>query len=144
MSTMTELVSEYILVRKKRMALEKEADEIKNGRESELKKLILLEMSAQNVKSAHLEGVGRITSKQTYHYEIENIELLAYRMLENMVACSKAGRPLSDGLLFQQRISKSNVEDYMASISPGGDTPELLTTFGLKKVEEPSLSVTKA
>lgn len=144
MSTMMELVSEYIQVRKDRMALEKEADELKNGRETELKKLILLEMSAQNMKSAHLEGVGRVTSKQTYHYEIENIELLAYRMLENMVSCAQNNRPLSDGLLFQQRISKSNVEDFIANLSPSGDTPELLATFGLRKVEEPTLSVTKA
>lgn len=144
MSTMMELVSEYIAVKKQRMDLEKKATELKTGREEELKRLILLEMSAQNLKSAHIDGVGRITQKNTYRYEIKNVELLAYRMFENMVKCLQEKRPLTDALLFQQRLSKTNVEDYLSILSPSGETPELLASFGLSKIEEPNLSVTKS
>lgn len=137
-------------MRTRRQELEKEADGIKNGREAELKAQILAEMSAQGMKSANLEGVGRVVSKVTYHYEIRDIEALAVQMFKTMLESAKAGRPFSDGLLLQRRVSKEQLEAHMEAVASciEGSGPDAdaaaATMFGVKYVAKNDLSITKA
>ena len=137
-------------MRTRRQELEKEANDIKAGREQELKNAILAEMSAQGIKSANVEGVGRVVSKNTQHYEVVDIEALSEQMFRAMLKAKQEGRQFSDGLLLQRRVSRENLEAYMeiaASTIPGSG-PEAddktANMFGVKQVTKNDLSFTKA
>lgn len=140
--TLNEMVQEYVDLRNKRAALEKQAKEIKDGREAELRTAILMELSAQGLKSAHLEGVARVTSKASTHYEIVDIEKLAQVMFQQMINNLKVGKSLSDALMLQSRPSRESLETYMEDA--GGINEAVMQLFGVKLVERPDLSVTKA
>lgn len=137
---LTSLASEYIRVRTQRLELEKQAKEIAQGREAELRQAILLEMSAQGFKSVNLEGIGRVVSKETKHYEIKDIELLARRMFQAMLDAAKDGRPFSDGLLLQKRLSREGLDNLMENSTVDGS----LDAMGVCQVVRNDLSITKA
>lgn len=138
MATLKEMVVEYDQLRTRRMELEHQAEEIKKGRESELKNLILLEMSSQGLKTANFEGIGRITSRNKSFYEIQDTEKLARALMQSMIDAGRAGRPLSDGLFLQKRISGEVFETLMAE-----KPEEKMETYGIAQVTRQELSVTK-
>lgn len=124
------------------MELEKQADEIKKGEEAELKKAIMAEFTAQGLKSANVEGVGKVVLKTTYHYEVRDLNMLAYQQLAMLVQAAKDGRPLSDGLILQARIHKDNLENTLteAGISPD----QIVNTYGVAREGRDDISFTKA
>lgn len=134
---LTSLASRYVQVRAERLELERKAKEIAQGEEAELRKRILLEMSAQGFKSINIEGIGRIVNKETSHYEIGDIERLARTMFETMLAAAREGRPFSDGLLLQKRISREGIENLT-------EQGTALDAMGVSKVTRQDLSVTKS
>lgn len=124
------------------MALEKQADEIKKGEEAELKKAIMAEFMSQGLKSANVDGIGKVVMKTTYHYEIRDLNQLAYQQLAMLVQAAKDGRPLSDGLILQARIHKDNLEN---TLTDAGIPPEQLAQmFGVAREGRDDLSFTKA
>ena len=142
MATITELAARYAQVRQARLELEKQADEIKKGEEAELKKAIMAEFTAQGLKSANVEGVGKVVLKTTYHYEVRDLNMLAYQQLAMLVQAAKDGRPLSDGLILQARIHKDNLENTLteAGISPD----QIVNTYGVAREGRDDISFTKA
>lgn len=138
MATLKEMVVEYDQLRTRRMELEHQAEEIKKGRESELKNLILLEMSSQGLKTANFEGIGRITSRNKSYYEIQDVEKLARSLMQSMIDAGRAGRPLSDGLFLQKRISGEVFETLLAENENSN-----METYGIAQVVRQELSVTK-
>lgn len=130
------LVSRYAQVRAERLELERKAKEIAQGEEAELRKTILLEMSAQGFKSVNIEGIGRVVNKETSHYEIGDIELFARTMFETMLAAAREGRPFSDGLLLQKRISREGIENLT-------EQGAALDAMGVSRVIRQDLSITK-
>ena len=137
---LTSLANEYIAVRTQRLELEKQAKELAHGREAELRQAILLEMSAQGFKSVNLEGVGRVVSKETKHYEIKDIELLARGMFRAMLEAAQAGRPFSDGLLLQKRLSREGLDNLMENSTVDSS----LDALGVFQVVRNDLSITKS
>lgn len=135
--TLKEMVEEYADLRTKRMELEKQAEEIKKGRESELKNLILLEMSSAGLKTANFEGLGRITSRNKSYYEVQDPEKLAYALLAAMVGAGNEGRPLSDALFLQRRVSSEVFETLLES----SNAP--MEQYGIAQVTRQELSLTK-
>lgn len=114
--------------------------------EDDLCDRILMEMAAQGVKSVNIEGVAKIAAKDTYRYEFADVNKYVTAMFNAMLSAAHDGRPLVDCLLFQQRMSKSNFEDMLvhAKIDPETVTSETLDQYGVRKVEERTLSLTKA
>lgn len=144
MKTLAGLIAEYASVKARRMALEKEASELKRDQEEPLKQQILLEMAATGIKSMKLDGIGSVVSKSSDHYEIVDMEKLSYFMLQQMVRCAKEGRPLSDGVLLQSRISRAVLEEYLGdSINLAEANDAALAQYGVKLVSKPDLSITK-
>lgn len=140
MSNLNELVSKFVVVRAQRMALEKDAEAIKKDTEEPLKAQILQVMAVQGLKSANVEGLGRVVCKETSHYEIHNIEALAFQMLKVMVEAAQAGRPVSDGLLLQRRVHRENLDTLL----DGNADEAYLASLGVKKAVRTDLSFTKA
>ena len=141
--TLKQMVSCLRDLRASRKSLEDKIDTIK-ATEKDLSDRILMEMAAQGLKSLNIEGVARIAARDTYRYEFADIEKFAQAQFDNMLRAVHDGRPLVDALLFQQRMSKSNFEDMMAHRHPEGTDEEALDRFGVRKVEEKTLSLTKA
>lgn len=140
MSNLNELVSKFVAVRAQRMAHEKDAEAIKKDTEEPLKAQILQVMATQGLKSANVDGLGRVVCKETSHYEIQDIEALAFQMLKVMVEAAQTGRPISDGLLLQRRVHRENLDTML-----DGNTDEVyLTSLGVKKAVRTDLSFTKA
>ena len=55
-------------------------------------------------------------------------------------------RPWADGLLLQQRVHAGNLDDYIADMkaaSPGLTDEDLYKQFGVRKVTEKVVSLTK-
>lgn len=130
-------------LRENRKALEDKAASIK-ATEQDLTDRILMEMAAQGLKSLNIEGVARIAARDTYRYEFSDIEKFAKAMFDNMLRAVHDERPLVDALLLQQRMSKSNFEDMLSHLYPEGINNETLDHYGVRKVEEKTLSLTKA
>ena len=131
------LAQKYIEVRQKRMELEHKADDIKNGEEAELKRQILLEMQTAGIKSANVEGVGRVVSKDTKYYEVQDLEAFSRAMFQHMLDAAKQGRPFSDGLLLQKRVHRENSENLLEN------SEMKLESFGIAQLVRTDLSVTK-
>lgn len=135
--TIQELAQQYINVRARRMELEHQADEIKNGEEAELKRQILIEMQSAGIKSANVEGVGRLVSKETKYYEIQDLEAFAKSMFQSMYNAAKEGRPFSDGIILQKRVHRENLETILENSGLSADV------FGIAQLSRIDLSVTK-
>lgn len=132
-------------LRNRRKDFEEKAKTLKAA-EDDLCDRILMEMAAQGVKSVNIEGVAKIAAKDTYRYEFADVNKYVTVMFTAMLSAVHDGRPLVDCLLFQQRMSKSNFEDMLvhAKIDPETVTSETLDQYGVRKVEERTLSLTKA
>lgn len=132
-------------LRNRRKDFEEKAKALKAA-EDDLCDRILMEMAAQGVKSVNIEGVAKIAAKDTYRYEFADVNKYVTAMFTSMLSAAHDGRPLVDCLLFQQRMSKSNFEDMLvhAKIDPETVTSETLDQYGVRKVEERTLSLTKA
>jgi hypothetical protein len=148
MQELNNLVKRLVSVRAKRLDLEKQADELKNGEEKDLTTQILALMSSGGMKSCHIPGVARLASKTTYHYEITDIDALVMLSFKQMIQAGKEGRPISEGLMFQRRPSKENIEAYMHDIlriTPDDDGYDASCAgVGVAHVGKETLSVTKA
>lgn len=138
MASLKEMTEEYAELRTRRMALEKEADGIKQGREAELKSAILLELSAQGIKTINFDGVGRITSRNKSYYEVQDPDRLAFALLGSLVKAGNEGRPLSDGLFLQRRVSS---EVFETLLDEDKNTP--MEQYGIAQVTRQELSLTK-
>lgn len=142
--TLPDLIAEYAKVKAERMSFEKKAAELKRDMEEPLKQLILMEMASSGVKSVNIDGIGSVAAKTSDHYEITDMEKLAYFMLQQMVKCAQEGRPLSDGVLLQARVSRAVIEEYLGdSINMAEADDAALAPFGVKLVSKPDLSVTR-
>lgn len=119
------------------MELEHKADEIKNGEEAELKRQILIEMQTAGIKSANVEGVGRVVSKDTKYYEVQDMEKFARAMFQSMLDAAKQGRPFSDGILLQKRVHRENLETVLEN------SGTQLDAYGIAQLVRTDLSVTK-
>ena len=142
-ATLKEMVMCLKDLRQNRKGLEDKVEAIKTA-EKDLCDRILMEMSAQGLKSLNIEGVARIAARDTYRYEFADIEKFAQAMFDNMMQAVHDGHPLVDALLLQQRMSKSNFEDMLTHAYPEGASAEVLDQYGVRKVEERTLSLTKA
>lgn len=125
--------------RNERLALEKKAADLKRDIEEPLRVQILQVMAAQGLKSANVEGLGRVVCKESHHYEIMDIESLAYQTFKLMVKAAEDGRPLSDGLLLQRRVHRENLD---AVIEAAGGMDKA-AEFGVRNVTKTDLSYTK-
>lgn len=134
-----EMVQRYASLNAQRMQYEKLAKELK-AQEDEVKRSILLEMAASGIQSVHLEGLGRVVKTMRNHYEITDINSLALQMFRHMIYCAKNGRQLSDALLLQGRVSREALE----ALLPDDATDADMAAFGVKKAEEPVLSIRKS
>jgi hypothetical protein len=139
--SLIDLVKRYDDVKTKRLSLEKEADAIKAGEETELKQAILNELTAQGLKSANVEGVGRIAIRTTSHYEVADANLLAKAFVQQVVANSNNGRPLADGMLLQARPSREGLDTLLEGMSDT-DKEKTMSLFGVRFVERNDLSLT--
>lgn len=135
--SLQDLVLEYVKVRQGRMELERQANEIKEGKEAELKKHILLDMASSGIKSVNLAGIGRVVSRSTPYYEITDLNVLARAMFQAMLNAAKEGRPFSDGLLLQKRVNRESVDTLLEET---GVKPE---EFGVSQSVRTDLSITK-
>lgn len=148
MSGLNELAARLVQVRARRLELESQADEIRNGEEKELTDQILALMSADGLKSCNIPGVARLATRTTHHYEITDIEALSMTMFKQMILALKSGRKISDGLMFQRRPSKENIEAYMhdaLNLSPEDEGYNTACAgAGIAFVDKDVLSVTKA
>ena len=148
MSGLNELAARLVQVRARRLELESQADEIRNGEEKELTDQILALMSADGLKSCNIPGVARLATRTTHHYEITDIEALTMTMFKQMILALKSGRKISDGLMFQRRPSKENIEAYMhdaLNLSPEDEGYNTACAgAGIAFVDKDVLSVTKA
>lgn len=140
--TLVELVKQYDAVRTKRLSLEKEADAIKSGEETELKQAILNELSAQGLKSANVEGVGRVAVRTTSHYEVTDLNALAIAFVARVVDNQNAGRPLSDGLPLQARPSREGIDAVLDTADDDQQRQDKMSFFGVRLVERNDLSLT--
>lgn len=141
---LSKLIAEYAAVKAERMALEKKVADLKREKEDVLKQQILLEMAATGIRSMKLEGIGSVVAKSSDHYEIVDLEKLSRFMLQQMVQCAKEGRPLSDGILLQSRISRVNLEEYLGGLIDLEQADDAaLAPYGIKLVSKPDLSITK-
>lgn len=140
-SSLMDMARELAELKSRITALNEELKGLKET-EQDLKRSIILEMGP--AKSVNLEGVGRLVRKNSTRYEIRDIEALAMTMLKVMVANGKAGRPLSDGLLLQQRVAARNLEEVMDAEGLDETTEEAyINGAGLARITEQSLSFTK-
>ena len=148
MSGLNELAARLVQVRARRLELESQADEIRNGEEKELTDQIMALMSADGLKSCNIPGVARLATRTTHHYEITDIEALSMTMFKQMILALKSGRNVSDGLMFQRRPSKENIEAYMhdaLNLSPEDEGYNTACAgAGVAYVDKDVLSVTKA
>ena len=148
MSGLNELAARLVQVRARRLELESQADEIRNGEEKELTDQIMALMSADGLKSCNIPGVARLATRTTHHYEITDIEALSMTMFKQMILALKSGRNVSDGLMFQRRPSKENIEAYMhdaLNLSPEDEGYNTACAgAGIAYVDKDVLSVTKA
>lgn len=148
MSGLNELAVRLVQVRARRLELESQADEIRNGEEKELTDQIMALMSADGLKSCNIPGVARLATRTTHHYEITDIEALSMTMFKQMILALKSGRNISDGLMFQRRPSKENIEAYMhdaLNLSPEDEGYNTACAgAGIAYVDKDVLSVTKA
>lgn len=148
MKGISELASRLVQIRAKRLGLERQADELKNGEEKELTDQIMALMSADGLKSCNIPGVARLATRTTHHYEITDIESLSMLMFKQMILALKSGHNISDALMFQRRPSKENIEAYMhdaLNLSPDDEGfSTACAGAGLSYVDKNVLSVTKA
>lgn len=141
LSQTARLVEELIVNREQQKSLREQLDCLK-AQEDELKKSILLCM--EGAKSINLEGLGRITRTTKSYYSINNVEKLAIQMFKLMLENGKRGMPLSEGLLLQQRVSKSALDAIMDSLElDENQRLAYIAETGLTEVSEPALSLTK-
>jgi hypothetical protein len=138
MNTLPVLISRYIEARRQRLELEAQAAEIATERERPLQEQILALMAADGVSSLKLEGIGRVVRRSKGHYEIRDTEKLARVMLKNMCVAVQNGRPLTDAMLLQRRVSRDAVETLC-----DGREPAALEAIGLAYVEKDELSISR-
>lgn len=138
MNTLPALISRYAEVRRKRLELESQAKEIAVSEELPLQEQILALMAADGVSSLKLDGIGRVVRRSKGHYEIRDSEKLARAMLKNMCVAVQDGRPLTDAMLLQRRVSRDAVETLCE-----GREPAELEALGLAYVEKDELSITR-
>lgn len=140
-SQMATLVEQLMQNKSQQKSLREQLDILKNEEET-LRRSILLAMGA--AKSINLEGLGRITRTTKSYYSINNVEKLALQMFKLMLENGKRGMPLSEGLLLQQRVSKSALDAIMDSLElDENQRLAYIAETGLTEVSEPALSLTK-
>jgi len=110
MKTLAELVLTFQQVRNERLSLQKQADELKTGREEELKVSILNMLAAQGLTSAKIEGVGVAGTRETFVYTIQDPELFAKANFESVLEQAQKGHPFMDGTLYQGRVHREGLE----------------------------------
>lgn len=131
----------FLEIRNKRRALELQAKELKE-QELELQGIILQEMSASGTKSVNFDGLARVVSRTTTHYEVTDINLLARAILSRIVDAANRNVPLSEGLLLQFRPSRERV-DAITEDMDESERSATLASMGLVLAERNELSVTK-
>lgn len=106
------IVEKYKEVVAQRKELEEQAKKLKAEIEEPLKNTILQYMADHDVQSIHYPSVGRVVRTVKSHYEIKDKEQFALTILRALVAAGQDGRPLSDGMIVQYRVSKDVFTSY--------------------------------
>lgn len=140
-SNLRQSTEKFIEIRSKRRALEAQAKELKE-QELELQNIILQEMASSGTKSVNFDGLARVVSRTTTHYEVTDINLLARAILSRIVDAANRNIPLSEGLLLQFRPSRERVDAIMENMDESKRTAAL-ANMGLVLAERNELSITK-
>lgn len=139
-TNLTNLVTELVALRAQLSDLRQKEKDLK-AKEQDLVTSILMSMGG--AKSLHLEGLARITRKDTAHYEIRDREALAAAILSLMVGHAEKGMPMSEVIPLQMRASTSTINELLEGLDTDAQE-KYLASAGLARVTAPSLSVTKA
>lgn len=134
------LVKRFAELRAQREKLEAAAKEIKAA-EDEAKARLISEMDIQKIPSARFEGIGRVVLRPTKRYEIQDIELFARAMLQQMVDNAQNGRRLSDGLMLQKRPAKTIIDEL--ALNGNWDAETAFAERGLAVSENMDITFTK-
>lgn len=134
------LVERFAELRAQREKLEAAAKEVKAA-EDEAKARLISEMDVQKIPSAKFEGIGRVVLRQNRRYEIQDIELFARAMLQQMVDNAQNGRRLSDGLMLQKRPAKTIIDELAANENWDADTA--FAARGLAVAENMDITFTR-
>lgn len=139
MRSVKDIISDFVKVREQRRALEKKAQELKDGPEAQLEQEIILALNAGGMKSVNFPDIGMVTVKNSYHYEIADNAKLMLCMLASMTKALKEHRDVQDAVLLQSRVSKSALEALV-----GEDASEdKLALLGVRRAEKSTVSITK-
>lgn len=140
-SSLRSLVEELLALKGQISDLSDKLKDLKAQEES-LKTSILYQMEGS--KSMNLDGLAKIVRKEKTHYEIRDREALAHAILRLMVEQGQQGKPLSEALLLQQRVSSRVLEEHLEAMGLD-ETAETgyLESSGLARVTEPTLSITR-
>lgn len=129
----------YAQIRVERETIAAKLKELQE-QEEEAKQTLITEMSSQQMPSVKFDGLGRFVIKPAVRYDIFDINLVAYAMLQRMVDNGKNGRPLADGLILQKRASKTVIEElFEADVIKQDD----LAGMGLAQAERMDLTFTR-
>lgn len=132
-----QLVAQLVETRAVRKAADDVVKRYKEA-EKEITEAVMLEMSAQGIASANIDGIARVAIADKPHYEITDVEAFALYCLKKMVASFQNGGPLSDGILLQRRISREALESHN-----NGDplSPDECVLAGVRLVVDNTLTV---
>lgn len=122
-----------------RRKLENLANELKQGPEAKYENDIILGMSMLGIKSANYPDLGMVTVRESYHYEITDMEKLSNAMFVQMVKAVKAKHSAQDAVLLQGRISRDALESLVGEDA----TEEQLAQLGVRKAAKVNVSITK-
>ena len=140
-SSLRNLVEELLALKAQISDLSDTLKDLKAQEES-LKTSILYQMEGS--KSMNLDGLAKIVRKEKTHYEIRDREALARAILRLMVEQGQQGKPLSEALLLQQRVSSRVLEEHLEAMGLDEATETgYLESSGLARVTEPTLSITR-
>jgi len=132
--TIAQVSEHYHQVLDRRRGLEAEAELLKNGLETQLKEQLLRMMAAEGLKSCRLADGGQLVVRSKNQFRITDANVFAKTCLREMAKALKEGRPLVDGLIYQQRAHEGKLKDIFG-IDGASERPDL----GLTVVATPNL-----
>lgn len=138
MEQLRDIIERFVAVRDERRALERQAEELRRGEESELKNRIIMKMHEQGMKTINFDSLGRVTSKARVAYAVYDHEKLAKFLLRSLLLAHKEGRALADGLFLQSRVRA----DVLNAMIEAGEIADI-NDAGISTIETPEISVTK-
>jgi hypothetical protein len=141
--SITEIAAEYAKVRNQRRELEEVAADLKQSVEDPLRMELLVLLQSEGLQSVKLAGGGSVVRTTKSHYEILDAEKLCLTMFTNMGTLLQNGRPLTDALLVERRVAKTNVREFLGLDKEDPIPADIVAGMGLKYVEENDITLRK-